>query len=115
MAVKSGFVYIKMEYQQVLISDIDALIILTSAVPQTKLGFDPTKGLRPEFYFDEHVAHLAEVAVQCERMGLWAQYVGCDELSSTKNQLLQGFFPDDAYPSGPPLFMETSRPCSPLA
>ncbi|KAG5025840.1 hypothetical protein JHK86_021754 [Glycine max] len=65
--------------------------------------------------YAEHVAHLAEVAVQCERMGLWAQYVGCDELSSTKNQLLQGFSPDDAYPSGPPLFMETSRPCSPLA
>jgi len=52
MAVESGFVYIMLEYQQVLISDIDALIILTSAVPQIKLGFDPTKGLRPEFYFD---------------------------------------------------------------
>ncbi|KAL5152378.1 Protein EFR3 B [Glycine soja] len=38
-----------------------------------------------------------------------------DELSSIKNQLLQGFSPDDAYPSGPPLFMETPRPCSPLA
>ncbi|KAK7390531.1 hypothetical protein VNO78_25839 [Psophocarpus tetragonolobus] len=30
---------------------IDALIILTSAVPQMKPGFDPTKGGRPEFYF----------------------------------------------------------------
>ncbi|CAI8592214.1 unnamed protein product [Vicia faba] len=38
-----------------------------------------------------------------------------DELSSIKNQLLQGFSPDDAYPSGPPLFMETPRPGSPLA
>ncbi|TKY48337.1 EFR3-like B [Spatholobus suberectus] len=38
-----------------------------------------------------------------------------DELSSIKNQLLQGFSPDDAYPLGPPLFMETPRPCSPLA
>ncbi|XP_057452957.1 protein SEMI-ROLLED LEAF 2-like isoform X2 [Lotus japonicus] len=38
-----------------------------------------------------------------------------DELSSIKNQLLQGFSPDDAYPSGPPLFMETPRHCSPLA
>ncbi|XP_027344187.1 uncharacterized protein LOC113856537 isoform X2 [Abrus precatorius] len=38
-----------------------------------------------------------------------------DELSSIKNQLLQGFSPDDAYPSGPPLFMETPRPFSPLA
>ncbi|KAI9079393.1 hypothetical protein K1719_038692 [Acacia pycnantha] len=38
-----------------------------------------------------------------------------DELSSIKKQLLQGFSPDDAYPSGPPLFMETPRPCSPLA
>lgn len=38
-----------------------------------------------------------------------------DELSSIKKQLLQGFSPDDAYPSGPPLFMETPRPSSPLA
>jgi hypothetical protein len=38
-----------------------------------------------------------------------------DDLSSIKNQLLQGFSPDDAYPSGPPLFMETPRPGSPLA
>ncbi|XP_027335486.1 uncharacterized protein At5g02240-like [Abrus precatorius] len=34
------------------IQDVDALIILTSAVPQMKPGFDPTKGGRPEFYFD---------------------------------------------------------------
>ncbi|XP_028757188.1 uncharacterized protein LOC114716365 isoform X1 [Neltuma alba] len=38
-----------------------------------------------------------------------------DELSGIKKQILQGFSPDDAYPSGPPLFMETPRPCSPLA
>ncbi|KAB1213316.1 hypothetical protein CJ030_MR5G003614 [Morella rubra] len=38
-----------------------------------------------------------------------------DELLSIKNQLLHGFAPDDAYPLGPPLFMETPRPCSPLA
>ncbi|XP_012573225.1 protein SEMI-ROLLED LEAF 2 isoform X2 [Cicer arietinum] len=38
-----------------------------------------------------------------------------DELSSIKKQLAQGFSPDDAYPLGPPLFMETPRPCSPLA
>ncbi|XP_027356359.1 uncharacterized protein LOC113865798 isoform X3 [Abrus precatorius] len=38
-----------------------------------------------------------------------------DELSSIKNQLVQGFSPDDAYPLGPPLFLETPRPCSPLA
>jgi len=37
-----------------------------------------------------------------------------DELSSIKNQLVQGFSPDDAYPLGPLSFMETSRPCSPL-
>ncbi|KAL5230186.1 hypothetical protein ABZP36_028962 [Zizania latifolia] len=29
------------------------LIILTSAVPKMKPGFDPTKGGRPEFYFEE--------------------------------------------------------------
>ena len=39
-----------------------------------------------------------------------------DELFSIKKQLLQGFSPDDdAYPLGAPLFMETPRPCSPLA
>ena len=30
---------------------IDALIILTSAVPKPKPGYDPTQGGRPEFYF----------------------------------------------------------------
>ncbi|XP_061357545.1 protein SEMI-ROLLED LEAF 2-like isoform X2 [Gastrolobium bilobum] len=38
-----------------------------------------------------------------------------DELSRIKKQLVQGFSLDDAYPLGPPLFMETPRPCSPLA
>ncbi|XP_059632893.1 protein SEMI-ROLLED LEAF 2 [Cornus florida] len=38
-----------------------------------------------------------------------------DELSGIKEQLLQGFSPDDAYPLGVSLFMETPRPCSPLA
>ncbi|KAK9193296.1 hypothetical protein WN944_003993 [Citrus x changshan-huyou] len=32
---------------------IDALIILTSAVPKMKPDFDPAKGGRPEFYFEE--------------------------------------------------------------
>ncbi|XP_050372855.1 protein SEMI-ROLLED LEAF 2 isoform X2 [Argentina anserina] len=38
-----------------------------------------------------------------------------DELSSIKKELLLGFAPDDAFPLGAPLFMETPRPCSPLA
>ncbi|KAG5530830.1 hypothetical protein RHGRI_025709 [Rhododendron griersonianum] len=38
-----------------------------------------------------------------------------EELSSIRKQLLEGFSPDDAYPLGGPLFMETPRPCSPLA
>ncbi|XP_039045638.1 protein SEMI-ROLLED LEAF 2-like isoform X2 [Hibiscus syriacus] len=38
-----------------------------------------------------------------------------DELSSVKKQIREGFSPDDAYPFGAPLFMETPRPCSPLA
>ncbi|XP_051130407.1 uncharacterized protein At5g02240 [Andrographis paniculata] len=32
---------------------IDSLIILTSAVPKMKPGFDPSKGGRPEFYFED--------------------------------------------------------------
>ncbi|KAK4480960.1 hypothetical protein RD792_011822 [Penstemon davidsonii] len=35
------------------IDGIDALIILTSAVPKMKPGFDPAKGGRPEFYFED--------------------------------------------------------------
>ncbi|XP_077226830.1 ARM repeat superfamily protein [Tasmannia lanceolata] len=37
-----------------------------------------------------------------------------EELSGIKEQLLQEFSPDDAFPLGAPLFMETPRPCSPL-
>ncbi|KAJ4978946.1 hypothetical protein NE237_009726 [Protea cynaroides] len=32
---------------------IDALVILTSAVPKMKPGFDPSKGGRPEFYYED--------------------------------------------------------------
>lgn len=35
------------------VQGIDALIILTSAVPKMKPGFDPAQGGRPEFYFEE--------------------------------------------------------------
>lgn len=35
------------------IQGIYALIILTSAVPKMKPGFDPSKGERPEFYFED--------------------------------------------------------------
>ncbi|XP_021752707.1 uncharacterized protein LOC110718207 isoform X1 [Chenopodium quinoa] len=38
-----------------------------------------------------------------------------DELSSIKKQLLQGFSPDESYPLGAPLFMETPQQSSPLA
>ena len=33
---------------------IDALVITTSAVPKMKPGFDPSKGGRPEFYYEEN-------------------------------------------------------------
>ncbi|KAL8094128.1 uncharacterized protein At5g02240-like [Apium graveolens] len=35
------------------IQGIDYLVILTSAVPKMKPGFDPSQGGRPEFYFEE--------------------------------------------------------------
>lgn len=35
------------------VQGIDALVILTSAVPKMKPGFDPSKGGRPEFYFED--------------------------------------------------------------
>ena len=34
------------------IQGVDALIILTIVVPRMKPGYDPTKGQRPEFYFE---------------------------------------------------------------
>ncbi|CAI9277592.1 unnamed protein product [Lactuca saligna] len=37
-----------------------------------------------------------------------------DELNM-KTQLSEGFFPDDEYPLGGPLFMDTPIPCSPVA
>ncbi|EEF29339.1 protein SEMI-ROLLED LEAF 2 [Ricinus communis] len=37
------------------------------------------------------------------------------ELLGIKTQVLQEFSPDDAYPLGAPLFMDTPRPSSPLA
>ncbi|KAL9237500.1 hypothetical protein vseg_012038 [Gypsophila vaccaria] len=38
-----------------------------------------------------------------------------DELSDIRKQLLQEFSPDESYPLGVPLFMDTPQPCSPLA
>ncbi|KAK6930577.1 hypothetical protein RJ641_004671 [Dillenia turbinata] len=38
-----------------------------------------------------------------------------DELSGIKQQLLQDYSPDDTYPLGAQLFMETPQPMSPLA
>ncbi|PHT34341.1 hypothetical protein CQW23_26141 [Capsicum baccatum] len=38
-----------------------------------------------------------------------------NELSNIRTLLLERFEPDDAYPLGIPLYMETPHPCSPLA
>ncbi|KAI4378782.1 hypothetical protein MLD38_016213 [Melastoma candidum] len=38
-----------------------------------------------------------------------------EELSNLKGQFLQAFLPDEAYPTGAPLFMDTPKRCSPLA
>lgn len=45
------------------IDGIDALIILTSAVPKMKPGFDPSKGGRPEFYFED--GSYPEQVIKC--------------------------------------------------
>ncbi|KDP42800.1 hypothetical protein JCGZ_23742 [Jatropha curcas] len=58
--------------------------------------------------------HLKETAVT-QFIKKFAKNLTEDELSSIKSQLLQEFLPDDAYPLGAPLFMETPRPSSPLA
>ncbi|KAL5702901.1 hypothetical protein ACHQM5_028062 [Ranunculus cassubicifolius] len=38
-----------------------------------------------------------------------------DELADIKNEMFQGFSPDESYPMGAGLLTETPRPCSPLA
>lgn len=43
----------KPETLSLAFADIDALVIITSAVPKMKPGFDPSKGGRPEFYFED--------------------------------------------------------------
>ncbi|KAL2610044.1 hypothetical protein R1flu_028617 [Riccia fluitans] len=43
----------KPETLKAAFSGIDTLIILTSAVPRMKPGFDPSKGGRPEFYYED--------------------------------------------------------------
>ncbi|MQL74847.1 hypothetical protein Taro_007208 [Colocasia esculenta] len=37
-----------------------------------------------------------------------------EDLQSMKEQIFQGFSPEDVFPLGGPLFMETPKPCSPL-
>ncbi|TKY66014.1 ATP-dependent zinc metalloprotease FTSH 10 [Spatholobus suberectus] len=48
---------------------IDALIILTSAMPQLKPGFDPTKGKRPKYYFEDAKAVGVKQIVLVGSMG----------------------------------------------
>lgn len=42
-------------------------------------------------------------------------YICQEEQLNMKIQLSQGFSPDDEFPLGGPLFMETPLPCSPVA
>ncbi|OIV99432.1 hypothetical protein TanjilG_17242 [Lupinus angustifolius] len=87
------------------------------------ISLDQEGGLRPS-----HRRSLFTLAsymlIFCARAGNFPELIPkvqaslmkkMDELSSIKEQLVQGFSPDDAYPLGPPLFMETPRLCSPLA
>lgn len=55
------------------IQGIYALIILTSAVPKMKPGFDPSKGERPEFYFEDG-AFPEQVATFCLFVLIRIQY-----------------------------------------
>ncbi|KAI5059136.1 hypothetical protein GOP47_0025455 [Adiantum capillus-veneris] len=43
----------KPESLSLAFTNVDALVIVTSAVPKMKPGFDPSKGGRPEFYFED--------------------------------------------------------------
>lgn len=47
------------------VQGIDALIILTSAVPKMKPGFDPSKGERPEFYFEDGAYPEQVIPMSC--------------------------------------------------
>eukprot|EP00252_Welwitschia_mirabilis_P022065 TRINITY_DN584_c0_g1_i1.p1 TRINITY_DN584_c0_g1~~TRINITY_DN584_c0_g1_i1.p1 ORF type:complete len:311 (+),score=53.45 TRINITY_DN584_c0_g1_i1:167-1099(+) len=63
---------------------IDALIILTSAVPKVKPGFDPSQGGRPEFYFEE-----GSYPEQVDWIGQKNQ-VDCAKSVGAKNVVLVG-------------------------
>lgn len=46
------------------VQGVDALVILTSATPKMKPGFDPSKGGRPEFYYEDG-AYPEQVGLLC--------------------------------------------------
>ncbi|GAV90898.1 hypothetical protein CFOL_v3_34298 [Cephalotus follicularis] len=60
---------------------------------------------------DDHLLKESVVSHIMSKFGTLSE----DELSGINKQLLEEFSPDDAYPLGAPLFLETPRPCSPLA
>ncbi|GAA0169966.1 hypothetical protein LIER_24338 [Lithospermum erythrorhizon] len=74
---------------------------------------DDVAALKSLSLIDLRDEHLKEIVIS----HFMTKYTNLseDKLASIKGQLLQGFSTDDAYPSGAPLFMETQRPCSPLA
>jgi hypothetical protein len=52
------------------VQGVDALVILTSASPKMKPGFDPTKGGRPEFYYEDG-AYPEQVGFSVLCISLW--------------------------------------------
>jgi hypothetical protein len=52
------------------VQGVDALVILTSASPKMKPGFDPTKGGRPEFYYEDG-AYPEQVGLSVLYSSLW--------------------------------------------
>ena len=65
------------------VQGIDALVILTSAVPKMKPGFDPSRGERPEFYFEEgaYPEQVTTTSCYCVLVGFVHSCLVFDSLS----------------------------------
>ncbi|KAK6914571.1 hypothetical protein RJ641_021892 [Dillenia turbinata] len=67
-------------------------------------------------YFMHKLGILSKLELALSVYDIVCPFFACplDELLGIKQQLLQDYSPDDTYPLGAPLFMETPRPMSPL-
>ncbi|XP_027119451.1 protein SEMI-ROLLED LEAF 2-like isoform X2 [Coffea arabica] len=99
-----------------LVEDMRLQALSTTVINETK-GYgsqdDEVAALKSLSKIESNDQHLKELVIShfMTKYGRLSEA----ELSNIKSQLQEGFSPDDAYPLGAPLFMETPCPSSPLA